>query len=205
LFPARLLHVKLCKARLGATPRGLQMSRTPREETNRTPTEPASRCAISQSASKPVASIDSQKRCGSQFGKSTCSLAPPSEMSRTTQADGLRPRAFIVACRTTWRRPNERRSFAGTANLACERTVPLPERLCGSRQRLNGFFPADDNCMRRLDFASIPHTSTIRKPSPQRVMRPVEGEGKWAIHIRVGVSHTRENSSRRETPACLES
>ena len=46
---------------------------------------------------------------------------------------------------------------------------------------------------------------TNLNPSPQRDMRPTDGEGKCAMHINVGVSQKRSNSARLETPACLES
>ena len=47
--------------------------------------------------------------------------------------------------------------------------------------------------------------STNLKPSPQRVMRPTDGEGKCAVHISVGVSTKRPNSSRRVWAPCLPS
>jgi hypothetical protein len=46
---------------------------------------------------------------------------------------------------------------------------------------------------------------TNLNPSPQRDMRPMDGEGKCAMHIKVEVSQNRSNTSRLDTPACLES
>src|SRR5207244_3842268 len=44
---------------------------------------------------------------------------------------------------------------------------------------------------------------TNLKPSPQRVIRPVDGEGKCAMHISVDESQRRPNTFRRDSPACL--
>jgi hypothetical protein len=41
--------------------------------------------------------------------------------------------------------------------------------------------------------------------SCQRTMRPTEGEGKCAVHIKVPLSQNRSKSSRRVSPACRES
>ena|SRR6266436_2706794 len=49
------------------------------------------------------------------------------------------------------------------------------------------------------------HAATKSNASRQRTTRPVEGEGKCAVHMRVEVSQKRPNSSRREAPACCES
>ena len=49
------------------------------------------------------------------------------------------------------------------------------------------------------------HAFTKSNASCHWTIRPHDGEGKCAVHIRVEVSHMRPKSSRRETPACLES
>ena len=61
---------------------------------------------------------------------------------------------------------------------------------------------APDLC--RLGAASA-HAAAKSKASRQRTTRPVDGEGKWAVHMSVEVSQKRPNSSRRDIPACLES
>ena len=60
---------------------------------------------------------------------------------------------------------------------------------------------------RRVEDKSVTvsRDQAILKASSQRVTRPVEGDGKWAVHRRVEVSQKRPNSSRRVRPAWAES
>ena len=50
-----------------------------------------------------------------------------------------------------------------------------------------------------------PALGTKSKVSPRRTIRPVDGDGKCAVHISVEVSQTRSNSVRRVSAACLAS
>ena len=62
----------------------------------------------------------------------------------------------------------------------------------------------DDDCRRcgaarRRDA----HSTLKSNASSQRTMRPLDGEGKCAVHMRVEVSQKRPNSSRRDSPDCF--
>ena len=48
------------------------------------------------------------------------------------------------------------------------------------------------------------YTGSNLKPSPQRFIRPEDGDGKCAVHTNVDVSHRQPNSLRRDSPACGE-
>jgi hypothetical protein len=48
------------------------------------------------------------------------------------------------------------------------------------------------------------YTGSNLKPSPQRLIRPEDGDGKCAVHTNVDVSHRQPNSLRRDSPACGE-
>ncbi len=51
---------------------------------------------------------------------------------------------------------------------------------------------------------STRYTDSNLNPSPQRFIRPEDGDGKCAVQINVDVSHRQLNSLRRDSPACGE-
>lgn len=51
----------------------------------------------------------------------------------------------------------------------------------------------------------VRYPSMMSNASCQRTTRPVEGDGKCAVHIKVDVSQKRPNNSRLDLPACAES
>ena len=67
--------------------------------------------------------------------------------------------------------------------------------------RLLGHRPAPSLCDRFL----AAHAAAKSNASRQRTTRPVDGEGKCAVHMSVELSQKRPNSSRRDRPACAKS
>jgi len=62
----------------------------------------------------------------------------------------------------------------------------------------------DDDCRRSGAARRGDAHSTLKSnASSRRTMRPLDGEGKCAVHMRVEVSQKRPNSSRRDTPDCF--